>query len=190
MPCATDDPVGCTTACEGGFAEDCVTLGVMYLGGATVTVDRERAVSLFRKACGADSARGCLLLGDAFHAGMVPTPAGGAGGRDPHEEEVLFYRRACDGGANQGCVRAGRALAEGHGTTLDPAHAAALFAPVCDRGNAEGCLELGKLFASGSGVKKNADRALALFTKACGLGLQEGCLRASPKGETRSPRSY
>jgi TPR repeat protein len=169
--------------------EDCTTLGAMYLSGSAVTIDRERAVELFQRACARDSARACMLLGDAYHAGFVPAPRDGAMAHDPHAEEVLMYRRACDGGSNQGCLLAGKALAAGHGVARDATHAAQLFAPICDRGNAEACLELGKLVQHGEGTKRDPDRASGLFRKACGLGLQEGCLRASPKGEERTPRA-
>lgn len=192
LPCAADDVVGCTNACNDKVIEDCVTLGAMYLQGTIVSVDPERAVALFQTACDGDSARGCMRLGDAYHAGIVPVaPADALDAgppRDPHAEEVRLYRRACEGGANLGCVLAGRAFVTGHGVTRDAAQAAKLFAQVCDRGNAEACLELGKLAQRGDGVKPDADRALGLYRKACGLGLAEGCLHASPKGEERSPR--
>jgi hypothetical protein len=186
MPCADDDLVGCTNGCDDKITEDCVTLGAMYLGGAVVTVDRERAVGLFRAACGADSARACLKLGDAFHAGLVPPEPGKS--RDPHAEEVIFYRRACDDGANLGCVAAGRDLVSGHGVGKDAAAAAPLFDKVCSRGNAAACLELGRLYQRGEGVAKRPERAVEMFQKACKLGLDEGCLRADRTGEERSPR--
>jgi len=186
MPCADDDLVGCTNGCDDKVTEDCVTLGAMYLSGAVVTVDHERAVGLFRAACGAESARGCLKLGDAFHAGLVAPGPGKA--RDPHAEEVLFYRRACDDGANLGCVAAGRDLLAGHGVGKDAAAAATLFDKVCSRGNAPACLELGRLYQRGEGVAKRPERAVEMFQKACKLGLDEGCLRADRTGEERSPR--
>jgi TPR repeat protein len=190
LPCAADDVVGCINSCNDKVVEDCVTLGAMYLQGTIVSVDPERAVELFQTACAADSARGCMRLGDAYHAGIVPVATGGgdAKPRDPHAEEVLLYRRACDGGANLGCVLAGRAFVAGHGVARDAAQAAKLFAQVCDRGNAESCLELGKLAQRGDGVKRDADRALGLYRKACGLGLAEACLHASPQGDEHSPR--
>jgi TPR repeat protein len=187
LPCEADDVVGCTNACADKVVEDCVTLGAMYLQGTIVSVDSERAVELFQTACAGDSARGCMRLGDAYHAGIVPV-APEAPPRDPHAEEVLLYRRACDGGANLGCVLAGRAFVAGHGVARDTEQAAKLFAHVCDRGNAEACLELGKLAQRGDGVKRDADRALSLYRKACALGLAEACLHASPKGEEHSPR--
>lgn len=186
LPCADDDLVGCTHGCDDRIAEDCVTLGAMYLGGAVVTVDKERAVGLFRDACGADSARGCLKLGDAYHAGVVAPEPGKP--RDPHAEEILFYQRACDGGANLGCVAAGRAILAGHGADRDATFAATLFDKVCSRGNAAACLELGRLYQRGEGVARRPARALEMFQKACKLGLDEGCLRADRTGEERSPR--
>jgi TPR repeat protein len=184
--------VGCTNACNDKVIEDCVTLGAMYLQGTVVSVDAERAVELFQTACAGDSARGCMRLGDAYHAGIVPVAGHGDGDggppRDPHAEEVLLYRRACDGGANLGCVLAGRAFVAGHGVTRDAALAARLFTQVCERGNPEACLELGKLTQHGDGVKQDAERALGLYRKACGLGLAEACLHANPKGEEHSPR--
>ncbi len=188
MPCAADDLVGCTNACNDKVIEDCVTLGAMYLQGTVVSIDRERAVELFKVACSGDSARGCMRLGDAYHAGMVPVDPSVQPAKDPHHEEVLLYSRACEGGANLGCVIAGRAFVSSHGVERDPEHAAKLFARVCDRGNAEACLELGKLAQRGDGTAQSTERALGLFRKACGLGLQEGCLAVSPKGEERSPR--
>ena len=186
LPCRDDDLVGCTHGCDDKVIEDCVTLGAMYLSGAVVTVDRERAVGLLRDGCGADSARGCLKLGDAYHAGLVAPDPGTP--RDPHAEEILFYRRACDDGANLGCVAAGRAILAGHGAPRDAAYAATLFDKVCSRGNAAACLELGRLYQRGEGVAKQPARATEMFQKACKLGLDEGCLRADRTGAERSPR--
>ena len=188
LPCAGDDLAGCTSACNDKVVEDCVTLGVMYLEGTVVPLDRGRAVELFQGACTGDSARGCMRLADAYHAEIVPVSSSSATPLDPHHEEVLLYRRACEGGANLGCVVAGRAFVSGHGVVRDPEQAVKLFGRVCDRGNAEACLELGKLVQGGDGTTRSPERALGLFRKACGLGLQEGCLHANPKGEERSPR--
>jgi uncharacterized protein len=156
---------------------------VIYLSGTAAPMDRDRAVRLFRAACEEASARGCMRLGEAYHAGIAATP-----GADAHAEELDAHRRACDAGANLGCVAAGRAFVEGHGTGKDPTFAATLFAKVCARGNAEACLELGRLHQRGEGAPRSPERALALYRKACALGLDEACLHASPKGDERSPR--
>ncbi len=185
MPCAADDVIGCTEACKDKFVEDCVTLGVIYASGTDVEVDHGRASTLFHEACERDSARGCMRLAEAYHAGFPPP---GAPPREPHAEEVLLYRRACEGGANLGCVMAGRALVDGHGGKQEPKDAARLFTTVCERGNADACLELGKLVQRGEGTAASPERALSLYRKACGLGLTEACLHVSPKGEERSPR--
>ncbi|APR87663.1 tetratricopeptide repeat family protein [Minicystis rosea] len=186
LPCASDDLVGCIRGCDEHVTEDCVILGVMYLNGAVVTIDAERGVTLFRSACADGSARGCLKLGDAHHAGLVPVPPGRK--VDVHAEEVSFYLRACDGGANLGCLAAGRAYVDGHGGPKDPAAAAQLFERICSRGNAAACFELGRLFQRGEGVASKPERAIELFRRACQLGLDEGCFRVEKRGEEHFPR--
>jgi uncharacterized protein len=178
LPCAADDVAGCTAGCEDHQVEDCVTLGAIKLASATASSDTEHAVSLFREACNAGSARGCLKLGDAYHAGVLIGDS----------EEADAYRRACDAGANLGCVAAAGVYLAGKGVGADPAYAAALLTRVCDRGNAKACFELARLYRSGEGVKVDPKRAADLFEKACKLGLDEGCLAASHTGDVLSPR--
>ncbi len=180
MPCAADDPIGCTNACAQGVLDDCVTLGVIYLDGNVMRVDHERAVELFRRTCTEGSARGCLKLGDLYHNGTL---------KDDPAEEAALYRKACDAGANLGCLSAGKTYLEGRGVGADPVFAATLFARVCERGNAQACLELGHLYDRGEGVRKDPSRATTLYTKACQLGLDEGCLIASRSGEVLPPRN-
>jgi hypothetical protein len=178
LPCAGDDLVGCTAGCDDHHAEDCVTLGTIKLSTATSSSDTDQAVSLFRAACDAGDARGCLKLGDAYHAGVITSATG----------EADAYRRACDAGANLGCVAAAGVYLTGKGVGADPAYAAALLTRVCDRGNAQACFELARLYTSGEGVKADGARAADLFEKACKLGLDAGCLAASHTGEVLSPR--
>jgi hypothetical protein len=179
LPCGDQDLIGCTYGCADHITEDCVTLASMYLTGAIVSIDRERAVGLLREACDKDSARGCLRLGDLYHQGILKGDV----------EETALYRRACEAGANLGCVVAGRAFLSGRGVNTDPASAARLFAKVCDRGNAHGCFELARLYTQGEGVKHDPSRATELFTKACKLGFDEACLRAGGDDEVLSPRN-
>ncbi len=178
LPCAADDLAACTAGCADHQLEDCVTLGVTRLARATASSDAENAVSLFRAACTQGSARGCLKLGDAYHAGVLVGDA----------DEADAYRRACDAGANLGCVAAAGVYLAGKGVGADPAYAATLLTRVCDRGNARACFELARLYTAGEGVKVNPKRAADLFEKACKLGLDEGCLAASHTGDVLSPR--
>ena len=178
LPCANDDVPGCTAGCADHQTEDCVTLGVIELARATASSDSEHAVSLFRAACNEGSARGCLELGDAYHAGVLVGDA----------DEADAYRRACDAGANLGCVAAAGVYLAGKGIGADPAYAATLLTRVCDRGNARACFELARLYTSGEGVRASPQRAADLFEKACNLGLDEGCLAASHTGAVLSPR--
>jgi hypothetical protein len=178
LPCAADDRAGCEAGCADHHVEDCVTLGVIQLATATASSDTERAVSLFRAACNEGNARGCLKLGDAYHAGLLVGDS----------DEAEAYRRACDAGANLGCLAAAGVYLAGKGVGADPAYAATLLNRVCDRGNARACFELARLYTAGEGVKVNPKRAGDLFEKACKLGLDEGCLAASHTGAVLSPR--
>lgn len=178
LPCAADDVAGCTAGCADHQTEDCVTLGVIELARATASSDSEHGVSLFRAACNEGSARGCLKLGDAYHAGVLVGDA----------DEAEAYRRACDAGANLGCVAAAGVYLAGKGASADPAYAATLLNRVCDRGNARACFELARLYMAGEGVKPSPKRSADLFEKACKLGLDEGCLAASRTGDVLSPR--
>ncbi|WP_437669041.1 tetratricopeptide repeat protein [Sorangium sp. So ce131] len=181
LPCEEDDLAGCTTGCEEHQVEDCVTLGAMYLRGERVSVDVERAMGLFKEACGEGSARGCLRLGDVYHDRIAD--GDGAG-----EAALYWHVRACHAGANLGCLAAGRAYLRGEGASADPERAALLFRHVCDRGNAPACVELGHLHEQGAGVPLDAPKAVELFTKACKLGFDEGCLLASRSGDVLPPR--
>jgi hypothetical protein len=179
LPCDERDVVGCTNGCSERQVEDCVTLASMYMKGEVVSVDHDRAIGLFRDACDHGSARGCLRLGDVYHAGVLHDEA----------EEASYYRKACDAGANLGCVSAGKAYLDGKGVTADAEVAALLFNKVCDRGNASGCFELARLYERGEGVKKNPTRALELFMKSCNLGLDQGCLVAGGAEAVAPPRN-
>jgi TPR repeat protein len=167
-PCEDGDLVGCTNGCDEGRMEDCATLGAIYLDGERASIDKPRAVDLFRRACTAASARGCLRLGDAYRDGLARGDA----------EETHAYRRACEAGANQGCLAAGRAYRDGHGVGADAVYAASLFHRVCDKGNAAACLELGRLHETGDGTPRDPARAFDLYDKACQLGSDEACLYA------------
>jgi uncharacterized protein len=179
LPCGDRDLIGCTNGCSDHQTEDCVTLASMYMTGEVVTIDHERAIGLFRDACDQGSARGCMRLGDVYHAGLL------------HDDtvEAALYRKACDAGANLGCVTAGKAYLDGRGVARDAEVAALLFTKVCDRGNAAGCYELAQLYERGEGVKKNPTRAFELFLKSCNLGLDQGCLVASRTEEVVPPRN-
>jgi uncharacterized protein len=178
LPCADDDLAGCTKGCADKQTEDCVTLGSLYLAGVAVAPDQDRALGLFRAACTDGSARGCMRLADAFHAGLLT----GEG------EEIALYKQACDAGANLGCVAAAKAYLEGRGVGADPVYAATLFGRVCARGNAQACFELGRLYQAGEGVPASPEKSAEMFEKACKLGLDQGCLAASGTGEVLSPR--
>lgn len=165
-PCEDGDLVACTHGCNEERWEDCATLGAIYLDGQIVQRDEGRALTLFRQACDGRSARGCIRLADAHHAGLIDDPV----------EEAHLYELACEGGANAACLAAGRAYVEGHGVLMRAERAARLFEPACLRGNAAACFELARLLLAGEGVQLDREKALQLLSKACQLGSEPACI--------------
>jgi hypothetical protein len=49
-------------ACDGGDAQGCFNLGVMYENGRGVTKDQAKAAQLYQKACDGGDAQGCENL--------------------------------------------------------------------------------------------------------------------------------
>jgi TPR repeat protein len=147
-------------ACDGGNAEGCNRLGVLYFDGRGVPKDRARAHELHRKACDGGNAWGCHNLGKQYLEGEVVArdPAIGAG----------LLQKACDGGIPESCNRLGLLCDEGKAVPKDEARAVALYAKACDVGLSSACNNLAISHRDGTGVAKDAPRAMQLFRKACG----------------------
>ena len=56
-------------ACEGGYAQGCYDLGLMYHEGTGVRQDYSRAVQLYRQACEGRYADGCHNFGSMYAYG-------------------------------------------------------------------------------------------------------------------------
>jgi Sel1 repeat len=55
--------------CDGGDAQGCFNLGLMYANGEGVTQDKARAAQLFQQACDGGDVDGCRDLGLMYHRG-------------------------------------------------------------------------------------------------------------------------
>ena len=55
-------------ACDGGYAEKCYDLGVIYRDGCIIDQDNLKAKELFKKACDGGDTRGCDALGSKNEA--------------------------------------------------------------------------------------------------------------------------
>ena len=57
-------------ACDGGNANGCSNLGVLYAGSQGVRQDYQKATELFQKTCDGGDAVGCLGLGFLYENGQ------------------------------------------------------------------------------------------------------------------------
>src|SRR5262245_11509456 len=98
-------------ACAAGEGEACVTAGLAYRYGRSVTRDPARAQILLRRACDAHSYEGCAYLGEMLARGE-------AGEKDPAHAIEQFHE-ACDHGELRGCADLGAAYLAGRGVEKD-----------------------------------------------------------------------
>ena len=79
-------------ACDGGDAEGCSNLGLLYKNGQGVKQDYQKAAQLYQKACDSGEAKGCFNLGGLYDEdGQSFSTA------------KQYYGKACDLGLQLGC---------------------------------------------------------------------------------------
>lgn len=111
-------------SCEAGNAQDCSSLGDIYLTGRNgVVKDSARAVSLFQLACDGGEPRGCYELARANAWTGVP---------DNEERATTLFRNLCVRGFGGGCHGLGEMYVAGVGVPKDEARARALFQQACE----------------------------------------------------------
>ena len=177
--------------CDGGDAESCFDLALLYDKGEGVGQDHARAAKLYEQACNGGDARGCMYLGLAYSEGEgVP---------QDHARAAQFYQQACDRGLVGACYNLGLAYSAGEGVPMDRTRAVELYQQACDGGAAEGCTNLGYLYGEGYGVRKDSAQAAELFQRACDGGAAMGCYNLGvqyangdgvPKDQSRATELY
>jgi TPR repeat protein len=150
-------------ACSVGEADACSIAGVMFELGRGVRPDRERARSLYTRACDRGNARGCGNLGEMLLQGGA------------RREAMPLLQRSCDAKQGRACVILGRIESEG-------AKARARFERACGVGEAAGCMALADLIER-SAESGSRDRVVELLEKACANGSEEGCSRLSRRAQ-------
>lgn len=150
------------TACRGGIAESCMTLGNVYGKEDLGPTDLEKSKQFFDRACELGKADACSFLGK-IHLGTDRTRA------------HVYYMKACALGTATACTIAGLDFQEGSGTERDLTKANALFEKSCKQNEPEGCYQLGNNLLSGKGIAKDRARALSLLDRACAGELEGAC---------------
>ena len=168
-PHATDDEKASLERyradCAAGEARGCAALGQVYLEGAWVAPDAERARRMYGMACELGSR--CSTLGVLLYQGI-------GGPADPDRAWSL-WQQDCAAGDPEGCAQAGVALQRGIGTPVDLIEARARFRTACEGQHAVGCTNLGYLLQGGEGGAVDMEGARTAYSKACELGDKTGC---------------
>jgi len=157
--CASGATPECQAACDGGSAEACNSLAVLYATGNGVSKNLSKAVSLYASACDASLAIACVNLGTMHFEGNGVPKNDSLGAR--------FFLQGCEGGAAAGCQYVSIAYAEGRGVPKDPAQALVYAQRACKGGSQAGCVRAELARIKGEGVAKDVQGGLAQLDGMC-----------------------
>lgn len=188
--------------CELGAAESCYLLAGRLRYGRGVDEDLEQAIAVAKKACEANSDRGCTRFRtyrysifddeeassheirctagrpqDCFWAGMALLDAPKVRPNRPRALELL--ERGCDSDDPLACQALASAILEvdtGRGSLADD-----LLVKACDLGQMKACFQLARRHDQGlvANAKHNLDSARMLYERACKGDYARACWRAS-----------
>ena len=153
-----------TQACD-ALPGACADLGRFLESEQPPEEDAARVA--LQKACDADDAWGCWLLGHAL-----------ASDRQPADDTKVsgLMKKACDAGDADACVAFGTAYRDGrYGIARDPSVAFERYQHACELGGRAGCLAVAVATLAGQGVAQNVKLAAILFTSSCNQGYPDGC---------------
>jgi TPR repeat protein len=152
--CDADEPSACNNLAF-----------VLSRGAEGVAVDREKALTLYEKACSLSYGKGCMNRGAAYTNANPPELT----------KALEYYAKACDLKEATACVIAGWAYAEGRGTAPSDDVSYQMFKKGCDEGNERACGAMGSRIALGLGVAKDVERGGEMMRVACDTGAGEAC---------------
>jgi uncharacterized protein len=156
------------TACDGGWAIGCSSLGALKVMGEGVPQDPVGGAALVEQACDMGMAEMCSFLGSMLYMGnMVPKDVG---------QGANLLQRGCYGGAPSGCFLLGEVHRKGlAGRTANGATARDLYGKGCEGGDVMSCYALGIAWEDGVGGAKDPVRGRALIQWSCDAGFKPAC---------------
>ena len=150
--------------CDRGEAPACATLGFNLVLGTDGPKNKKAAVAPLWKACQAQTANACTMLGTLSLEEGLAAPAG--------ETAMSLYTRACELDSPSGCNGLGLLLADKNPSSPE---AVAAFEKACTLESANGCFSLAMLVGSGRGTELNEARGMELLEKSCDLDNGRAC---------------
>lgn len=155
------------SACNGGNAKDCFTLGRMYAKGDGIRQDKQKAAQFFDQACGLGDNGGCFYLGRMYEQGD--------GIRQDKLKAAKLFDKVCSSESAPGCYALGWMYKKGDGIRQDKQKAAQLYDKACGLRFGNGCGTLGLMYETGDGIRQDKQKAVQLYDKACDFGDSTSC---------------
>jgi TPR repeat protein len=171
--CAPADEAECKTQCDEGSAESCFNLG-RILARRSWMDDIGPARPPLVKACTAEIAESCTLLGEALW-GMADPEVDAAAADQAINEAYGFLMRGCQGGDGYGCELAGDIMSDHKLPSYDESAAFGLYSRACELGSGVGCSFAADRLFEGKGVAKNLERGLQTLLRSCEAGSVDEC---------------
>lgn len=135
------------TACNLGHVGSCLDVGRLLQA-----TDHDRARPLLERACHANRAEGCLLLGD------IEARLGN------RSRAMVRHEQACRLRSADGCTRAAMAYRDPSWSEHDPNRAMKLLGQACRLGEGSGCYEQAKVLLQKPATR---DEAISLLEATC-----------------------
>jgi TPR repeat protein len=162
----------CDGACEGGDPAACARASELYFDGRSGhTFDLTKSFAFAKRACDANNAFGCSLLGLHYQDGL--------GTEWAPAKAVAAYEKSCAAHEGVGCYNLASMYYGGHGVDADPAKgdalkasAAAYWDTACHGDQPRWCTNLAYVYADDP---KKQSQVAALDKRACDAGVLVGC---------------
>lgn len=170
----------CEKACSAKRTRACTFAAEMHLDGkAGWSLDHAKSLRFAKRACDANDAFGCSLLGLHHQDGLGTTFA--------PARAIAAYEKSCKGGAGVGCYNLASMYLGAHGIPYDRAkgdvykkRARTYWEAACKGDEPRWCTNLAYLDARTAGAPADAQaRSLELNNRACDHGVTVGCLEAA-----------
>ena len=147
---------------DGVDAENLFKLGVSYLEGDGVEIDKNRAFSLFQRAAGMDHAGAINKLGVCYSKGN--------GVNVDNKMAFKLFERASEMNNVDAIRNLGVCYMNGLGVDIDKGKAIELYQRAAGANDSGAIKLLGVCYLTGDGVEANKSRAITFFKRASDLG--------------------